>query len=344
MKKRTKFCPAAAIALVWLAGLLAGCGNPKIAPLRTPENAQPPPAPEPTPAPKQVQLEPPPPPVGLKPLPAATKRVAVLVTERIGQAESSRRDPESESILAEAILSAGGELGLEVVKRGTYDEILERDFESLIQKGLDENAQVFNNLLQAGVDYFAMGEVGASELVRDLGGGKTMAERYSVHAGVTMVRTDDATATAAGNADADAKALREAKTKALREAARRMVDALRDRPEKGLLTITITVTGLSEFAQAERIQKKIRELEGVIWSRDLRFSSAQPGIPGGVARYELAWSGAPEELRSRIQALDVGVSLLVTRIEGNRWNYQVAEKRSSPEKTPGTPEKERTEN
>jgi hypothetical protein len=146
------------------------------------------------------------------------------------------------------------------------------------------------------------------------------------------VRTDDATAIAAGNADAEGKAFRDAKTRALQEASRKLVEALKGRPQENLTPITITVDGLPDFAQAERILKKIREIEGVVWLRDLRFSRNGSGT--GVARYELAWVGSPEDLRQRIKNLDAGVGLEAVKIEGRRWNYRVTAKAESPAPAP----------
>jgi hypothetical protein len=260
------------------------------------------------------------------------------VTERVGGAESARRDPESEAIISEALLAASGDLGIEVVRKGTLDEIIERDFESLVQRGFDENAQVFSNLLKAGVDWLALGEVGASEMGRELAGGKVVVERVHVHAGIQMVRTDTAAVTAAGNADADEKALRDAKTRALREAASRMVDAMKAQGKgPAPLTVTITVDGLREFDQADRISKGIRGVPGVIWSRDLRWAAGSPGSSSGVARLEMAWAGTPDDLRARIGALDAGVRLEPTKIEGARWNYRAVEAAPAPAPVPPPP-------
>jgi hypothetical protein len=167
MKTVTRSGLAVVLGVAWLC--LAGCagGGAPIQPATIPENA--PAAGESPAAPLQTQLPPPPPEVKLAPLPTAAKRVMVCVTERVGQSESSRRDPESESIISEGLLAASGDLGIEVVKRGAFDEIIERDFEALIGKGLDENAQVLSNLLKVGVEYLALGEIGASELGREVG-------------------------------------------------------------------------------------------------------------------------------------------------------------------------------
>ncbi len=323
---------ALAVALAASSGI-AGCG--------TRGALQPPPAPEPAPPsppaeprPSQALLDAP---KKLEPPPAATKRVLVLITERVGQAETPRRDPESESILSEALLSVSAESGLEVVKKGTYEEILERDFESLVQRRLEDDAQVFTNLLKAGVDYVAMGQIGASELSRDIGRGRTLTERFNVHAGVELVRTDDAQVLASANADAQDKAFRDAKTRALDDAARKFIEVVRVLPRSGgLLTVTITVDGLPEYADADRISRKLRGIEGVIWSREPRYST---GATGGIARYELAWAGTADDLRARIERMDAGVRLAVTKIEGTRWSYHVLERTAPrpPEPPPAPP-------
>ena len=108
-----------AIALAAVSGCIAP--NP-LRPLETPEGSASPL--RETAAPRQVQLEPPPPPPA--PIPKPTRRVAVLVTERINRESQSRRDPESEAIVAEMLLSAAQELEIDVVKKGAYDDILAR--------------------------------------------------------------------------------------------------------------------------------------------------------------------------------------------------------------------------
>jgi hypothetical protein len=305
----------------------AGCagGGPRIQPLTAPaESTEPTPPPPPAPPP-QVQLTPPPEPVHLTPAPRAARRVAVLVTERLEASAEARRDPESEAILAEALLAARGDLEIEVVKRGTYEEILNRDFDALVHQGLSDNAQVLSNLLKAGVDYFAMAEVGASQMVREIGRGRTLSDRSHVHAGVQVVRTDDGTVLAAANADSQEASYRDARTRALTEAAQRIIENLRNADRNpALRAVTITVDGLSKFEEAERILGKLKETEGVVWSRDLRFSASAPGTAGGVARFEIAFRGSPEELRAKVAKIDAGTRLEVTRIEGNRWNYHAA--------------------
>ncbi len=310
--------------IAWAVALAAavGCSSPPelIQPTTMPANAQPPPPA--TSPPVQTQLPPPPP--KLEPPPKATKRVAVLVTERVGREGTARRDTESEAILAEALLVAGTELGIEVVRTGTFEDILKRDFDSLVQKGLDENAKVFSNLLQAGVDYFAIGELGASEHEKETVRGRIIAERFSVHAGVQLVRTDDGTVLTAANGDGEDRALRDAKTRALSEAARRLAEALRTEP-KGHRAVTITIDGLSSFTEAEKIQTALRSTPGVLWTRDVRFSTGA-GPASGIARYELAWTGSPEDLRARVAGIDAGVKLDVTKVEGSRWNYHATPK------------------
>ncbi len=321
--------------IAWAVAVLAalGCGGSPpelLQPSPVPTNTQPPPPV--TAPPVQTQLPPPPP--KLEPPPQATKRVAVLVTERIGREGSARRDTESEAILSEALLVAGRDLGLEVVRTGTFEDILKRDFDSLVHKGLDENAKVFSNLLQAGVDYFALGELGASEHERETPRGRVIAERFSVHAGVQLVRTDDATVLTATNGDGEDRALRDAKTRALSEAARRLAEALRAEP-KGHRAVTITIDGLASFTDAERIQIALRSIPGVLWTRDVRYSTGT-GPASGIARYELAWMGAPEDLRARVGAIDAGVKLDVTKVEGSRWNYH-ATPRAAANAAPSAP-------
>jgi hypothetical protein len=316
------------------------------------QGPQPLPAPPPPPpgaerqaaaAPPQFQLDPPPPETRLAPLPTASRRVLVVVTERVGQAENPRRDSESESILAEGLLTGGRDLGLEVVKRGVYEEIVERDFQALMQKGLAENGQVLSNLLKAGVDYLALGELGASERLSEGSGRRPLADRYSLHAGVELVRTDDARVVAVGNADSEERALRDAKTHALSAAAARLVESLRAEPRSPLLTVTITVDGLQTFDEADRIARNLRETEGVVWSREPRFSASAPGTAAGVARYEIGLSGTADDLRARIARMDAGVKLEVSRIDGNRWNYHAggrppaAESGSGPARAPAAP-------
>jgi hypothetical protein len=117
-----------------------------------------------------------------------------------------------------------------------------------------------------------------------------------------------------------------------------MIDALRSQPKGStFLTVTITVDGIREFSQADRISKQLRATGGVIWSRDLKYSAGTAGAAGGIARYEIAWNGAPDALRARLAAIDPGLRMEATRIEGNRWNYHLIEGAPSAPPPPVTP-------
>ena len=319
------------VCVLVMAGLSACAGGVRLRPLETPDgSAQ---APAQVAAPRQVQLDPPPPPPA--PIPKAARRVAVIVTERINREAQARRDSESEAIVAETLLSVAQELELEVVRKGTQDEILAREMESLAQQGLAESTTTLANLLQAGVELVALAEVGASEIERDIGRGRVITDKAQLHAGVQLVRTDDATVLAAGNASAEGQTTREAKNRAIGEAARRMVENLRAAPQGSpARMVTVVVAGLSKIEQAERILKRLRETEGVAWTRDLSFSSGKADAKEGVARYELGWLGSPDTLRQRIAKLDAGVKLEATRIEGARWTYQASEAAAPPAESP----------
>jgi len=250
--------------------------------------------------------------------------VAVLVTERFEGAAEPRWDPESEATLAEALLAARRDADIEVVKRETYEQVLNRDFEALVHQGLSDNAQVLSNLLKAGVDYFAMAEVDSTPVARGAGKGATPSDRSYVQAGLRVVRTADGTVLAAAKGDAQEATYRDARARALSEAAQRVVEDLRDLPQApAIRTVTITVDGFSKFEEADRILGKLRDSEGVIWARHLRFLPSAPGAAGGVARFEIAFRGSPEELRAKVMPGGAGTRLEMTRIEGDRWSYRL---------------------
>ncbi len=315
--------------LVPLGALLASCSNqlPVIEP-----SAPPPPRPQAAPAPQFAVLnprEPEAPP--LAQLPAPARKVAVLVRETVN-GHTTGEDSASESVVANALLAGRvvdpGDPNrtpiprIEIVNRSVYEKAIGRDVKALLTRREDLGAEVLKNLAEVGCEILAMGEVTVASSDPAVVGKEVRDMSHLVQANVSLVRVDDAVTLGSGTATARRPVAVDAKRDALEtatgEALRRFYE-YRDAPAS---QVSLTVEGLRSEAEAAKVEKSLQGTKGVVWVKDVRFQLGPEGTPSSTARFDVGWSGKPDDLKQVLRDWDLGFRLAGTKLEGNRWTFR----------------------